>query len=156
MFKPFSKITHEASTAKNIVSATSSIPHKVLHSRHTKSTSVSSKAFPSDTDSCVPSLKNSSSVSKVTNRKNSPQYLKVLNCLDKLTKALSVTPGAVDQLSIKFKQKEWIPVTAKPTANDLMSVALVRIEQNVKDYDEFAHMVNGIPGLQNAADFAGM
>ena len=74
-------------------------------------------------------------------------YDKVLcNNYDIIT-ALRSTPGATDTLTGKYKQKQWINITGKPTEDELVTLALNRIKQDPNQYDMFIDMLHDIPGM---------
>ena len=72
---------------------------------------------------------------------NSPQYKAVLSHLEALT-------GAEDSLLMKFKELSWLPIGAEASANELVTLALNRIVNDVRDYDVFVHMLRDIAGME--------
>ena len=81
----------------------------------------------------------------------SPQYNAVLNKLQVLTKSLQHGMG-VEVLLQKFKMQKWIATEATATANELVLLALNRIQNQVTDYDVFIRMLKSMPGVNVIAD----
>ena len=77
----------------------------------------------------------------------SSEYQCVLHNLDNIATQLEALPAAKDRLTRKFKSKEWLGLTAKPTEEELVTVALVRIQQDSSQYGEFVHMFQDIPEM---------
>ena len=92
----------------------------------------------------------------MASNRNSPHYKAVLSHLEALTTALRVTPGAEISLCLKFKELSWLPIVAEASANELVTLALNRIENDVRDYDVFIYMLRNITGMEQMVDiFAG-
>ena len=83
---------------------------------------------------------------------NSPQYKAVLSHLEALTTTLRVTPGAESSLLQKFQELSWLAIGAKASAKELVTLALNRIENDVKDYEVFTNMLGTIPGMKTVVD----
>ena len=66
--------------------------------------------------------------------------------------ALKSTPGATDMLTGKYKQKQWIDITIYPTEDELVTLALLRIKQDPKQYDTFIDMLHSISGMDITVD----
>ena len=67
--------------------------------------------------------------------------------LSSITRALQLSPSASQSLRQKFQEKEWLGLTASPTEEQLVTLVLGRIEQDVNQYDEFIAMLCGIEGM---------
>ena len=81
-----------------------------------------------------------------------PQYKAVLSHLEALTTTLRVTPGAVSSLLQKFQELTWLAIGAEASAKELVTLALNRIENDVKDFDVFMNMLGTIPGMKTVVD----
>ena len=77
----------------------------------------------------------------------SPQYEAVLTNLDKLARTIRATPGAQGDLQTKFIVKSWLDPIAKTDADGLTTLALNKIENNVKDYNLFMEMLSSVTGM---------
>ena len=84
--------------------------------------------------------------------RNSPQYKAVLSHLEVLTTALRVTPGAESSLRLKFQELSWLAIGAEASANELVTLALNRIENDVRNYDVFVHMLRNVTGMEQMVD----
>ena len=92
----------------------------------------------------------------MANSRNSPQYKAVLSHLEALTTALRVRPGAESSLLLKFKELSWLPIGTEASANELVTLALNRIENDVRDYDVFVRMLRNTAGMEQMVNtFAG-
>ena len=80
--------------------------------------------------------------------RNSLQYKAVLNHLEALTTALRVTPGAESSLRLKFQELSWLPIGAEASANELVPLALNRIENDTSDYEMFINILRNITGME--------
>ena len=61
---------------------------------------------------------------------------------------LDATPKATQNLRIKFIQKGWLSLNVKnPTADDLVTVILNRINDDTSQYDEFRDMLSDMEGM---------
>ena len=74
-------------------------------------------------------------------------YDRVLSNVDGITSALKTTPGSTDNLTGKYKQKGWMNIAEKPTEDQLVTLALNRIQQDPNQYDLFIDMLRDIPGM---------
>ena len=88
----------------------------------------------------------------MASNRNSPQYKAVLSHLEALTTTLRVTPGAVSSLLQKFQELTWLAIGAEASAKELVTLALNRIENDVKDFDVFMNMLGTIPGMKTVVD----
>ena len=79
--------------------------------------------------------------------KDTSKYQRVKGNMEKIIKALVVTPGAKEVLSIKCKNNNWFQVTANPSEKDLVELVLVRIEHSADQFDVFVSMLKDIEGL---------
>ena len=84
----------------------------------------------------------------MANSRNSPQYKAVLSHLEALITALRVTPGAQSSLLLKLKELSWLPIGTEASAKELVTLALNRIENDVKDYDVFMCMLRNTAGME--------
>ena len=101
--------------------------------------SMSTTAVPQTTSTIQPTI--------ATSRK-SPQYKAVLSHLEKLTTTLTVTPGAESSLLLKFQELSWLAIGAVATAQELVTLALNRIETDVRDYEVFINMLKDTAGME--------
>ena len=67
--------------------------------------------------------------------------------LSSISRALQLNPSASQSLRQKFKEKEWLGLTANPTEEQLVTLVLGRIEQDVNQYGEFIAMLCDIEGM---------
>lgn len=56
-------------------------------------------------------------------------------------------PGARHSLLVQFQEQSWLAIGVEASVNDLMSVALNRIENDVKDYEMLLKIFENIPGM---------
>ena len=80
--------------------------------------------------------------------RKSPQYKAVLSHLETLTTALRVTPGAEGSLLLKLQVLSWLPIGAEASAKELVTLALNRIENDVRDYEVFINMLKNIAAME--------
>ena len=85
--------------------------------------------------------------------KDTPEYQRVLNNMEDITRALSTTPGAEEALSLKYKQKRWCDASASTSEKELVQLVLVRIEQNADQFYVFTSMLEDIPGMDQIVKF---
>ena len=83
---------------------------------------------------------------------NSPQYKAVLSHLEALTTTLRVTPGAESSLLLKFQQLTWLAIETEASAKELVTLALNRIKNDVKDYEVFINMLETVPGMKTVVN----
>ena len=81
---------------------------------------------------------------------DSRQYKAVLKELETLTKRLR-TAKEVETLLQKFTMEGWIAGGAEATANELVLLALNRIQTRATDYDVFIRMLRSMPGVESLA-----
>ena len=86
----------------------------------------------------------------------SPQYKAVLSHLEDLTTALRVTSGAEISLLMKFQELSWLPIGAEASAKELVTLALNRIDNDVRDYDVFVNMLKNVTGIGQMVNKIGM
>ena len=67
--------------------------------------------------------------------------------LSSITRGIRSLPRARRALSLRFKEKEWLDLTASPTEEQLVTLVLGRIEQDANQYDEFLAMLRDIEGM---------
>ena len=80
------------------------------------------------------------------------EYKSVLSMLNSITKSLEVNQPAKDSLTQKFQEHEWLDIVAKPTEEQLVKLALIRIENDVKQYDKFIAMLEHTTGMNIMVD----
>ena len=74
-------------------------------------------------------------------------YDRILRHLVAITRALKLTHGAREKLSLHYKQNEWIDITENPIEDELVTLALMRIKQDPNQYDQFVSMLRDIEGM---------
>ena len=79
--------------------------------------------------------------------KNTPEYKKMLNKMQRVIDALVVTPGAKQQLDVKCKEKSWFTISASVSEGELIEFVLERVNQNADQFDVFLSMLNKIDGM---------
>ena len=79
-------------------------------------------------------------------------YDRVLSNMDGIISALKLTSDATDKLTRKYKQKGWMNITGKPTEDELVTLALNRIQQDPNQYGLFIDMLRDIPGMDLTVD----
>ena len=67
--------------------------------------------------------------------------------LSSITRALETNPSASKTLKQKFVEKEWLDLIANPTEEQLVTLVLGRIEQDVNQYGDFIAMLRDIEGM---------
>ena len=83
---------------------------------------------------------------------NTPQYIAVCDNWFHLVKAIKAIPEALQDLQRAFKAKSWLGRTAQTDADQLIALALNRIENNVKDYGVFMEMLSSVTGMDQIVD----
>ena len=79
--------------------------------------------------------------------RNTAEYEKVKESMDRFIKAIQSIPDAVSSLTTRFIQAEWLPTHARDiTANSLFIQALNRIENDADEHQVFLKMIRGITG----------
>ena len=71
--------------------------------------------------------------------------------MKQLVDTLTATPGAENDLLVHFKQKGWVDITAKATAEQLITKALNDIKCIVGRYRDFIDMLNEMAGMKEVA-----
>lgn len=64
-----------------------------------------------------------------------------------ITRAVKYIPSASATLRQLYIEKGWIDLTAKTTEEELVELALGRIEQDVNAYGEFCSILDSIQGM---------
>ena len=75
------------------------------------------------------------------------EYQRVRTNQSSITRALQLIPSASQSLRQKFQEKEWLGLTASPTEEQLVTLVLGRIEQDVNQFGEFIAMLRDIEGM---------
>ena len=84
--------------------------------------------------------------------RDSPQYKAVLSHLGTLTTTLRAIPDAESTLLQKFQELTWLSIGAKVSVKELVTLALNRIENDVKDYEVFINMLGAITGMKTVVN----
>ena len=84
--------------------------------------------------------------------KDTHEYKSVLSRLTCITEYLKVNQPAKDSLTQKFQQHEWLDIVAKPTEEQLVKLALIRIENDVNQFAEFTTMLKQTAGMDLIVD----
>ena len=74
------------------------------------------------------------------------EYRAILNNMTNLTNILQLIPGTTDSLTLRFKERNWLAITAKPSEKDLVILVLSRIEADTSSFYEFLTMLRSIAG----------
>ena len=67
--------------------------------------------------------------------------------LSSITEALQLNPFASQSVKQKFKGKGWLKIAANPTAEELVTLVLGRIELDASQYGEFIAILNDVEGM---------
>ena len=67
--------------------------------------------------------------------------------LETITEALKSNSGALQSLSMKVKAKGWLPVSSKPSEEELVSPIIDRIKNDTTQFGEFIAMLDDIEGM---------
>ena len=67
--------------------------------------------------------------------------------LDTIVKTLESNQSASETLRRKVKPKGWLGLATNPTAEELVTLVLGRIEHDVNQYGEFIDMLRDIEGM---------
>ena len=67
--------------------------------------------------------------------------------LGSITRALKTTPSASQTLKQKMIEKGWLDPIASPTEEQLVTLVLERIDQDVNQFGEFIAMLRDIEGM---------
>ena len=79
--------------------------------------------------------------------KNTWQYRTVKKNLESITNALKSNSACIQSLSLKVKAKGWLPVSSKPSEEELVSPIIDRIKNNTTQFGEFIAMLEDIKEL---------
>ena len=60
---------------------------------------------------------------------------------------IKANPSAKESLSIKFKEEEWINITAECTEEQLVRYAIQRVQQDFTNFKIFVGMLQDTPGM---------
>ena len=71
----------------------------------------------------------------------------VLRQLDTCVRTIQVTKGAQEALTRQYREARWLGSIAKPSVDELLSQALVRMKGNPDQYHIFLSMLRAIEGL---------
>ena len=74
-------------------------------------------------------------------------YDRVRRQLDTCVKNIQATIGAQEALTRQYIVARWLGPLAKPSVDELLSQALVRMSGNPDQYDKFLSMLRAIEGL---------
>ena len=78
---------------------------------------------------------------------NTAEYKKVKENMQGFREAIQSIPDAVNCLTTKFMEAEWLPTHAREiTANNLITQALIRIKNDADQHQVFLEMLGGIIG----------
>lgn len=61
--------------------------------------------------------------------------------------ALSIIPGAKNQLSLECQQRKWFTVQADASEEDLVKLVLVRVKQKASELYTFITMLQSVEGM---------
>ena len=64
-----------------------------------------------------------------------------------IVNALKSAPGSKRELSLHYKEHQWLDIAAYPEEDELVTLALARIEHNPSQYDLFVHMLQKVKGM---------
>ena len=84
--------------------------------------------------------------------KNTWEYQTVLKNLEDITKALMSNSGSLQSLTLKVTAKEWLPVSRKPSEEELVYLIIGRIMNNTTQFGEFIAMLDDIEGMDQVVD----
>ena len=84
--------------------------------------------------------------------KNTPEYKSVSNNMEDIINALKTVKGAKECLIMKYWGKGWLPQTANPTEDELVSQVLHRISMKTSEFRIFMDMLNNIKGMDLVVD----
>ena len=76
----------------------------------------------------------------------------MLSDLETLITTFRVTPGAEVSLLLKLQERSWITIGAEASAKELVTLALNRIESNVRDYEVFINILRNIVGMERVVN----
>ena len=79
--------------------------------------------------------------------KETQEYRAILRNMSTLTETLLEIPGATDSLTLRFKERNWLAITAKPSEEDLIILVLSRIKADTSSFYEFLTMLHSIAGM---------
>ena len=67
--------------------------------------------------------------------------------LIKIVNLLKARKPACEALTLHYKQEGWLEMTGNPTESELVTLALVRMENDSSQYDKFVNMLHAIEGM---------
>ena len=79
--------------------------------------------------------------------RDTPQYKVVLQNFATLIKTIESTPESLIDLKRKFITKTWLNPRDEINANQLIRLALNRVETDVTNYDEFMEILKTVTGM---------
>ena len=83
---------------------------------------------------------------------NNTLYKAVLSDLETLITTFRVTPEAEVSLLLKLQERLWLPIGAEASAKELVTLALNRIEDDVRDYEVFINILRNIAGMEQVVN----
>ena len=84
--------------------------------------------------------------------KDTAEYKAVLEASGNIIRTLLATPGSTSTLSTKFMQQNWIEITARPSAKELVVCACAKIELKANEFKTFLGMLNDMAGMNIIVD----
>lgn len=75
------------------------------------------------------------------------EYKAFMGVSTSLTETIESTPGTHGALLSRFKQKGWIPISATPSASDLVTSACNKIKQKASEYETIFNMLKEVEGM---------
>jgi hypothetical protein len=79
--------------------------------------------------------------------KDTAEYKAVLEASENIIRTLLATPGSTSTLSTKFMQQNWIEITSRPSAKELVVCACAKIELKANEFKTFLGMLNDMAGM---------
>ena len=74
-------------------------------------------------------------------------YDKVLNTLTDITETLKLNSDSKDKLTRLYQQEKWLGIAATPGEDELVKLALKRIEQDPSQFGLFVDMLHETEGM---------
>ena len=74
-------------------------------------------------------------------------YERIVKNLVAITRSLKLNEGAKDDLTLHYIAHKWLDASATPSERDLAKLALMKIEQDPKQYDVFLEMLRDTEGM---------
>ena len=93
----------------------------------------------------IPSI--SEPTSKPRSGKQTSEYTRVRQNLDAITQVLDMNSDANQRLRQKFQKERWLSVGSDTGGEQLVTVALSRIENDAGQFQQFVDMLNDIDGM---------